>query len=180
MLKIFLTFLSTIISKIIGEHLKHLSFHIIAAFIVGMITYITNPIYLFFQQHMFIFLFLFWFTVSITLERFFKLIVKAINSIQPINSTKKIVNSIAVDQHGDCFCPACDKALLIIRHPQYVGTKTFHCTSCKNLLSVILDNGKHAWPYYFANHQKLHPQSTLTAKQFSEHVQQSYKDAGST
>lgn len=77
---------------------------------------------------------------------------------------KKIINGIAVDKKGECYCPVCYKYLNIVQDSKYVAERVFFCNQCNSTWRPYLENGKYMGAQYFKAFQKKKPQTICTSE----------------
>lgn len=90
--------------------------------------------------------------------------------LQKINkkSEKKIVNRIAVDKQGECYCPKCDTHLSIKTDVKYVGQKLFFCQKCKSEDYPWLKSATTVSAHSFYAFQQQYPQTVLTSELYRD------------
>lgn len=91
---------------------------------------------------------------------------------------KKIINRIAVDKKGECYCPVCLQYLSIVQDPQYKGQYPFYCKKCDIYHYPYLETSKHISAPQFHVFQKEHPQTIYTSKDAHLKVQEDLKKLG--
>lgn len=91
---------------------------------------------------------------------------------------KKIVNRIAVDKNGECYCPSCNTYLNIIQDPKYVGERVFFCNKCSSVRHPYLESGKYIGAPEFCIFQKEKPQTVYTSEIAHLRVNENLKKMG--
>ncbi len=91
---------------------------------------------------------------------------------------KKIVNRIAVDRNGECYCPLCFKYLNIKQDPKYPGQSGFFCEHCNCMHYPYLENGKFIGAPQFYNFQKENPQSVVNSEIVQSKLAKELKELG--
>lgn len=91
---------------------------------------------------------------------------------------KKIVNRIAVDKKGECYCPSCNEYLNIIQDHKYVGERVFFCSKCNSVRHPYLESGKYAGAPDFCAFQKKKPQTVYTSAIAHSRVAEALKKMG--
>lgn len=87
----------------------------------------------------------------------------------------KIINRIAVDKYGECYCPSCKGYLNIAQDPDHVGSKVFFCSKCNEIRLPYLENSKYIGAPEFHAFQKENPQTIYTSKIAQQRLNDSIK-----
>lgn len=160
MLDIFKRFTIAIASKFTYDLLKLLPLKALIALICAMYLSSLESMNHFVTAH------LAWLLGSLI----FLFLYSAYLTIQLVSSKLKIVvNGIAVDKKGNCFCSECFKKLDLIKSETSLS-KVFYCKPCDKKHYPWMDNGDCLQPPTFISFQIKNPQTVVTYAMYRAHL----------